>query len=153
MLYTEVVGRKVVSTASATTIGTVQSLVLVPGQQRAVALSLGKVDGPNTMLPWPAITAFGTDAVTVPGVEALVSDEQLTEFDSKPHAILRKKVLTTEGYAVGTVSDVEFDPSDGRIVSLVLDSYRWDGSLLIGVGSYAVIVRPQEVSPGDVAPH
>lgn len=149
MLYTEVLGRPVVSTSTALAVGSVSSLVIDPAVQRAVALSLARTPGGATLLPWPAIAAFGADAITVPADDVLVLDDRLAALDAKEHAILNKRVLTTEGYEVGTVGDVEFDPRDGRIVSLLLKSYRWDGGLLVGVGSYAVIVRPQQIRPPE----
>ena len=151
MLYSEVLDRKVVATSTAATVGIVHSLVIDPGSSRVVALSLSKTPGSATMLPWQSINALGADAVTVADDSVLVSDERLSEMDSKPHAILKKRVLTTEGYEVGSVNDVDFDPSDGRIDSLVLDNYRWKGDLLVGIGSYAVMVRPQDLHPpGDL---
>jgi hypothetical protein len=107
-----------------------------------VALSLNKTSGSGSMLPWPGINAFGADAVTVTGADRLVlPDRELGELDSKPHAILRKRVLTSAGYEIGTVRDVEFDPADGRLITLLMDEHNWDGQALLGVGSYAVVVR------------
>lgn len=142
MMFSEALGRKVVSTADASTVGIINSFVIDPATGSVVALALAKTNGPGTMLPWPNIAAFGADAVTVSAADQVVpADPQLTELDSKPHAILRKRVLTTAGYEVGTVRDVEFDPADGKLVSLRFDEHTWDGQALVGIGSYAVIVR------------
>jgi sporulation protein YlmC with PRC-barrel domain len=142
MLFSEALGRKVVSTSDATTVGLISGFVIDPAQRRVVALTLSKPTGGGPMLPWSGINAFGADAVTVSGANALVGPEPaLAELDGKAHAILHKRVLTSAGYQVGTVRDVEFDPADGRLISLVLDERGWDGQALLGVGSYAVVVR------------
>lgn len=142
MKFSEALGRKVVSTADASTVGTISSFVIDPAAGKVVALSLAKSTGPGNMLPWSHIAAFGSDAVTVTSVDQVTqADEQLAELDSKPHAILRKRVLTTAGYEVGTIRDVEFDPASGALVSLAFDDRSWDGQALVGVGSYAAVVR------------
>lgn len=149
MRYSEAIGRHVVSTASAATIGVVQNVLIEPANQRVVALALGRTTGAHRMLPWERIAAFGADAVTVGADDVLVTDGRLNVLDGKDHAILGKQVLTTQGYRVGSVTDVEFDPADGVLGSLLLDTYQWDARLLLGVGSYAVIVRPQQIHPPE----
>ena len=153
MRYTEALGRHVVSTSTAVTIGVIENVLVEAVEQRVVALALGKTAGSHRMLPWGQIAAFGADAVTVASDDVLVTDGRLAALDGKDHAILGKQVLTTEGYRVGSVSDVEFDAADGHVLSLLLDTYQWDGRLLLGVGSYAVMVRPQQIqAPEGLAP-
>jgi sporulation protein YlmC with PRC-barrel domain len=50
-------------------------------------------------------------------------------------------VLTEHGHFLGKVRDVEFDPANGRITSLMLKEAFVDGERLLGIGSYAVVVR------------
>jgi sporulation protein YlmC with PRC-barrel domain len=143
MLFSEATGRKVVSTADASTVGTISGFVVDPATRRVVAVALAKTSGPGTMLPFENIAAFGTDAVTVAGADAVVApDDRLTELSGKHHTILKKRALTTAGDEVGTVRDVEFDPADGTLVSIRLDDHSWNGQGLVGVGSYAVMLRP-----------
>lgn len=142
MLFSEANGRKVVSTSNAATVGVVHSFVVDPAAGRVVGLSLKKTPGTGDMLPWSNITAFGADAVTVTGDERIVAEDgELAELNNKAHVVLKKQILTTGGLRVGTVRDVDFDPTDGRIVSLITDDQPIDGRALIGVGSYAVMVR------------
>lgn len=151
MLYSEVINRKVVSTTTAETVGLVDSLVVDPRRHQALAVALTKTPSTAAHLPWNRISAFGADAITVMSAEALVSDERFAELANSDHSLLRKRVLTTEGYFVGTVQDVEFDPTDGTLISLILESYRWDASTLVGSGSFAVVVRPQQIeAPADL---
>ena len=142
MLFSEALGHKVVSTGNATTVGLVSSFVIDPSAGRVVALSLKKTPGTGTLLPYSDITAFGADAVTVTGEELIVAEEgRFAELNGKAHAILKKRILTTAGLQVGAVRDVDFDPADGRILGLITDDQPIDGRALIGIGSYAVMVR------------
>ncbi|WP_111767566.1 PRC-barrel domain-containing protein [Nakamurella deserti] len=143
MRFSEATGRKVVSTADASTVGTISGFVVDPATKKVVAVALGKTSGQGTMLPFGSIAAFGTDAVTVASADAVVApDDRLTELSAKQHTILKKRALTTAGDEVGTVRDVEFDPTDGSLVSIQLDDHTWNGQGLVGAGSYAVMLRP-----------
>ncbi len=142
MLFSEAVGQRVVSTTSAATVGHVGSLVIDPAAQRVVALSLKKTPVTGSLLPWSDITAFGADAVTVASESQIIEEEgRYAELNSKAHVILKKRILNTAGLQVGTVRDVDFDPADGRILGILTDDQPIDGRALIGVGSYAVVVR------------
>jgi sporulation protein YlmC with PRC-barrel domain len=142
MLFSEAVGQRVVSTTSAATVGHVGSLVIDPAAQRVVALSLKKTPVTGSLLPWSEITAFGADAVTVASESQIIEEEgRYAELNSKAHVILKKRILNTAGLQVGTVRDIDFDPADGRILGILTDDQPIDGRALIGVGSYAVVVR------------
>ena len=142
MLVSEAVGRKVVSTADASTAGVVDSFVLDPTAGTVAALSLKKTAGAGSMLPWSDVTAFGVDAVTIADAHLIVEPQgELAELSGKPHHMLKKRILTTAGLQVGTVRDVDFDPETGRILSLITDDQPIDGRGLVGIGSYAVMVK------------
>ncbi len=142
MLFSEASGQRVVSTGNASTVGHVGSFVIDPAVQRVVALSLKKTPVTGTLLPWSDITAFGADAVTVAGDHLIVNEEgAFAELNSKQHAILKKRILTSAGQQIGIVRDVDFDPADGRILGILTDDQPIDGRTLLGIGSYAVIVK------------
>lgn len=142
MLFSEATGRKVVGTDTATTVGIVTDYVVDPALPGVVALTLAKTAGQGNTLPWPSITAFGADAVTVTTAAAIVpADANLVELAGKPHALLHKRVLSTAGVALGSVVDVDFDPASGRLAALLLEVGPIDATRLLGVGSYATIVR------------
>ncbi|MEJ7651181.1 MAG: PRC-barrel domain-containing protein [Nakamurella sp.] len=141
-LFSEAAGRQVVSTGNAATVGKIKTFIVDPTSQRVVGLRLSKTPNAGTVLPWPSIHSFGADAVTIADEDLIVEpDPQLAALDVKQHSIIGKQVLTTEGRKVGSVVDVDFDPADGRVVSLVLGDHSIDGTTFIGVGSYAVIVK------------
>ena len=142
MFFSEAVGQRVVSTTSAATVGHVGSLIIDPVAQKVVALSLKKTPVAGDLLPWSDITAFGVDAVTVASESQIIEEQgQYAELNSKAHVILKKRILNTAGLQVGIVRDVDFDPADGRILGILTDDQPVDGRALLGVGSYAVVVR------------
>jgi uncharacterized protein YrrD len=142
MRFREAQGRKVVSTDDAETVGRVDRYVVDPSTRRVTALHLAKVKGDRCLVPWSDVQAFGPDAVTVTTAASLrEADQAERRAASKDLQMLGKRVLVQSGDSLGTVGDVEFDPETGAIVALELeDGTRVDGGLLIGVGSYAVVV-------------
>ena len=96
MLFSEALGRAVVSTDTASTVGKISDYVVDPRLPGIVALILSKTSSQGNALPWPNIIAFGVDAVTVPSAAAVVEpDPYLAELAGKPHTLLHKRVLTT----------------------------------------------------------
>ncbi len=141
MLFTEVLGRKVVSTSTAETVGLVAHLVVDPKSQSVVALDLKKTASGDILL-WTNVAAFGTDAVTVAAAEAVTdTNEVVAELSGKDRRVLGKRLLTTAGQELGAVTDVDFDPATGRVTSVLAPSGAVAGDRLIGIGSYAVVVR------------
>ncbi len=140
MRFTDCAGRRVLDTSDATTAGKVAALLVDPGTQRVVAVTV-KRKGDADVLRWPALTSFGPDAVTVAGPDAFSrSDERLDALASKAGALLGKRVLTDAGDEAGKVQDVDFDPEDGTVLTLLTSAGDVAGSRLRGVGSYAVVV-------------
>ena len=91
---------------------------------------------------WDGIEAFGQDAVTVTDADKIAgADRDIDRLSGKDHHFLGKRVLLTVGDEVGKVDDVEFDPDSGELVAIVLAGEDVDAHRLVGVGSYAVIVR------------
>lgn len=143
MRFSEAQGHKVVSTTTAETLGQIDGFVVDPADRSVVALELrSRQDG--DIVRWTAIRSFGADAVTVDSPDALTTaDEPVAALRGKAHELLGKRVLTTEGDERGAVVDVDFDTDTGAVVRLLLGDQgaHVPGSRLIGVGSYAVVVR------------
>ncbi len=141
MRFSEADGRKVVSTASATTIGKVDGFAVDPGTRQVVAVRLKKTEGDADVVLWSALTAFGVDAVTVPGPEVfVVAEGEIATFLDKHHHLKGKRVLSDAGDDLGKVEDVEFDAGSGAVTQLLTKTAEIAGSRLLGVGSYAVVV-------------
>ena len=141
MLFSEARGRKVVSTSTAETVGKIDDYVVDQASHAVVALTLKK-SGSGDTLRWSAMTAFGTDAVTVVGAEVITpADDEIAALKGKGHRLVGGRVLSSLGDEMGKVADVEFDPETGIITALHLDDQQVEGVRLIGVGSYAVVVE------------
>lgn len=142
MRFSEARKQKVVSTSSATTVGRVDGFVVDASAARVVALLLKKTPGDADLLRWADLTAFGRDAVTVPGAESLTSAAgDLAVLADKHHDVVGKLVLTDAGVAVGKVVDVDFDLTDGTVLTLITDRDEIPGASMLGLGSYALMVR------------
>ena len=145
-------GRKVVSTDDAETIGRLEAFVIDAEQRSVVGLRLAKVRGDGPFVSWSDLQGFGTDAVTVPsaGVLRLAMSEAEERAASKEFQPIGKLVLSELGTVLGKVEDVDFDEGSGALVGLDLGpAGSVAGDRLLGLGSYAVVVR--DVSPAEGA--
>jgi sporulation protein YlmC with PRC-barrel domain len=145
MLFSDARNRKVVASSDAATVGKVARFVVDPALRRVVALELKKTDDGDLLL-WSDITAFGSDAVTVSDAGRIGDGTPETkELAAKHRRVLGKRLLTTAGDELGRVDDVAFDPESGALSSLVPDrGPEVSAARLVGVGSYAVVVRAEE---------
>lgn len=140
MLFSDAKGHKVVSTDTAEQVGKIKGVVVDPHTRSVVALLLKKTDG-GSILKWSDLTGFGSDAATVTSSARLVEhDEQVDALTGKAHDVLGKRVLDTRGDELGSVKDLDIEPTTGAITSIVLERRSVAGDLLVGVGSYAVVV-------------
>lgn len=140
--FSEARRRDVVTTDTAETVGRVEHFVVDPTTQRVVALRLGKVGGDGDTVDYDRLGSFGRDVVTVPGVDALRAPGTDREKGvGKDFGLLGKQVLGDDGRHLGKVEDVEFDPDGGRVHALLTRDDEIAGERLLGIGSYAVVVR------------
>ena len=136
----EVIGRPVLDLATATTVGRIDDVDVDPTARRAAGFHLAKSSS-GDWLSWDRITAVGPDAVTIQSADDVVA------YAADPaHRALRKggalggRVLSDQGREVGSLNDVEID-DDGAIVSLLVGDRRVEADDLLGIGSYATVVR------------
>ncbi len=144
MMFSAANGHKVVDTSSADTLGTVSGLLVEPSTHSIVALRVKKTRS-GEVIRWRDITAFGSEAVTVPGDGVVTdSDAELDALAGKAQELVKKRILTSAGDELGTVKDVDFDPATGVLTAFLLDGAPdVAADRLIGVGSYAVVVRAE----------
>lgn len=144
MRFSDAKGHKVVDTSTAETVGKVSGFLVNPAARRVVALELKKTDD-GQVLRWGDITAFGPEAVTIPGTGAITElDAELETLSGKEHRLPKKRVLSSGGDELGTVHDIDFDPESGGLTTILLDgSDDVAADRLEGIGSYAVVVREQ----------
>ena len=143
MRFSDAIGRKVVGTATAETVGKVDGFVVDPRSRAVLAVEVKKSHGGDT-LAWSDITAFGADAVIVTDSDKLTdAGDAVAALSGKDHHLVGKRVLSTTGDELGKVEDIEFDPESGTLTTLLLADTEVAGSSLVGVGSYAVVVRAE----------
>ncbi|CAN5419136.1 hypothetical protein BH09ACT12_BH09ACT12_14690 [soil metagenome] len=147
MLYSDLKGRKLVDTSSADSIGKVDGLLLDPASRTVAALEFKKTDH-GSVVAWDDLTAVGADAVTVAGASVVTDpDGQLADLATKDGQVLKKRVLSDAGEDLGAVRDIDFDPQSGALVALVVGDKKHPGTVagarLLGVGSYAVVVKAE----------
>ena len=146
MLFSDSRKRKIVATSTAQTVGRVHHFVVDPATRSVVAVGVKKAPSGNT-LRWSDVVGFGADAVTVSGADRITdAPPEVTALTGKEHEILGKRALSTTGDDLGTVEDIDFDPTSGVITRMVMSTQDdIEGGRLVGVGSYAVVVASATV--------
>ena len=134
-------GRKVVSLASAESIGKISRFVIDVPQRRISALVLRKTDKHGEILAWNDINGFGDDAVTVADVAVLSEADGATkEFSGKDYQLVGKRALSTRGDDLGEVEDVDFDAKTGLLERIYYADGTARGDALVGIGTYAAVL-------------
>jgi sporulation protein YlmC with PRC-barrel domain len=140
--FSDIAGNPVMDTSTATTVGKVRAPIVDPVTQRMVGFRVKKSKGPGDVVLWEGLAGLGPDALTVDSADRVA--EAPAEWKHRATGkldLIGRIVLTENGHKLGKVRDVEFDPADGRITSLMLKDAFVDGERLLGIGSFAVVVR------------
>ena len=140
--FSDISGHPVLDTTSATAVGRVAAPIVDPVAQKVVGFRVRKSKGPGDVVLWSSLAGLGPDALTVASAERVADPpaELKTRASSKLD-VLGRAVLTDHGHALGKVRDLEFDPDDGRVTSLILKDSFVNGDRLLGIGGFAVVVR------------
>lgn len=140
--FSDISGNPVMDTSTATTVGKVKAPIVDPVTQRVIAFRVKKSKGPGDVVLWDGLAGLGPDALTVDSAERVADPPaQWQHRASSKLDLIGRIVLTEHGHHLGKVRDVEFDPVDGRVTSLMLKDAFVDGDRLLGIGSYAVVVQ------------
>lgn len=143
--FGQVVGRKVVSRSSAHELGTVSDFLYDGARRSVAALVLGR--GRKALIvDWANVTGFGADAVLVSDDSAQREpvDERETQACSGKLGLVGKRALTETGNELGTVDDVVFDSTDGRVLAVVVAGRELPAEALLGAGSYAAVMAADQ---------
>lgn len=116
-------GMSVVSIAEAEKVGTVHDLYVNPNARRLVALSIKASDGTLKSVPVGAVNKVGRDAITIKDAKSL-REEVPEKGDSivPLSKLMGTRAVTHGGDVLGSVSEVEFDPSDFHVESYDLST-------------------------------
>ncbi|MGA5040329.1 hypothetical protein ACPCA8_25245 [Streptomyces capoamus] len=142
MLFTQAFGLPVITADDATTVGKVADLTVDAHNATVAAVRLSGASDRAGMLAWTAVEAVGPDAVIV---RSRVTAEQDQDRLPAHHRALGSRVLTEHGAEHGTVRDIAFDPVSGRVLTLYTALGEITGARLMGLGSYATVVRAEPV--------
>ncbi len=130
-------GRPVVATDTAEDIGEVKSFVLDPSARHIEAVQVSGRGRKGDVLAWRDVATFGADAVMARRAEA-------TEQVKGTLRMRESRVLNTDGFEQGTVTDVVFDSESGAVISVRTQHGDIPAERLIALGSYALIIQPGE---------
>ena len=140
--FSDINGNPVMDTSTATTVGKVQAPIVDPVTQRVIGFRVKRSKGPGDVIRWEGLAGLGPDALTVDSAERLADPPAEWKHRAAGKLdLIGRTVLTEHGHPLGKIRDVEFDPSDGRVTSLMLKDAFVDGERLLGIGRYAVVVR------------
>ncbi len=137
MRWSDALGREVVDTSTAEAVGHVDALVVDAPSSSITGFVIG-----DQVVSWSATGGIGADALTISGADSLRAPASAAEqgaVDGRTRP-LDKPVLTEDGYGLGDLANIEFDPVSGAIEQLILADDHLAGSRLLGVGSFAVVV-------------
>lgn len=137
----EALGRPVVATDTAEEIGEIKSFVVDSTGRNITDVQISGRKKKAVLVAWSALE-FGPDVVMASSVRSVHDVQSNRELEAAKGDIdfLGARILDTEGFEHGIVSDVEFDSSDGTIVRLHGD-VSVAGTSVRSLGSYAVVVE------------
>ena len=140
--FNSAAGRSIVAADTAVDLGHIHGFILDDGATRVDALHVDGYARGAQVVHWAAISSFGSDAVMVRTAADIVSATGDREVGTVKGtlAAIGKRVLTTEGFAAGTVEDVQFDSTTGLIKEIVTDQGIVDAKRLRSIGSYAAVI-------------
>lgn len=138
MLFTQAQGLPVITAEEAEPLGRVEGLTIDAHTRSVACLRLTGAPKHATAIAWNAVEGMGRDAVIVHS--RALTDRGHSSFPAHQEA-LGHHVLTENGTAHGTVKDIAFDDTTGQVRTLYTALGDISGDRLIGLGSYAVVVR------------
>jgi len=131
MKLSELRGKPVIGMAGARKVGVVED-ALVDSSHRKIEALIVKAErtGHEYVVSSEHIRAIGPDAVTIDSQDSLQTREQapglagLTSLDSLIHS----RIVTQGGQVLGTISEVDIDPTSREV-----QSFEYDGGALGGL--------------------
>jgi uncharacterized protein YrrD len=138
-------GRAVIAHDTAERIGTVEGLVVDPGAHRILALHVGGKKSSGEFVSWGDVASIGDDAVMTSTSSTRPAAGDVEERVAHGVSLeLGMRTLADVGDVLGDLDDVSFDADSGSIESLRVADRTISGDHLLGIGSYAVVVRQDE---------
>lgn len=142
-MMTKALGRRVISSDDASTIGTVKTIVLDQTGRHIEALHVAGRARRAELLAWSDVVGFGPDAViAAPGAAPHpVVDEQQEDMVRGRIAVLGGKVLGVDGFERGIVNEVAFETASGAVHSIVVNGVGVPAAAIRSLGHYCWVVE------------
>jgi uncharacterized protein YrrD len=139
----------VYSRSSADRVGRVIRFVLDARAHRIAAVHVAGRRGRAQLTDWANVVGFGPDAVVIDDGDRLrPPGNEYEERVARGRLDLRgRRVLTSAGFDIGPLTEVDFDEATGMIERLETGRARVRGIGLLAVGPYAVVVAHDAVDP------
>ena len=133
-------GMRVIARESGERVATARSVVIDArnAQVRAVTVA----DGDKRLIDWTHVVAAGADATVIDSADALRAPSTEAEAHALhvAESLLGKRVLTTEGRAIGCLEDLVVD-SSGCLTELRAGGDAHPGTDVVAIGAFAVVVK------------
>ena len=143
MRFSELKGKSVVSVTGARKLGKVEDALVRSVQDSIAALRVRtEQKGPGYVVADEHIRAIGRDAVTIDSQDSLRMPGEVPNLTGLMSlaSIIDSRVVTEGGEVLGTITDVEFDPTIRKVISL-----EYDGGLLGALLKRRHMLSPKEV--------
>ncbi|MDP8904842.1 MAG: PRC-barrel domain-containing protein [Chloroflexota bacterium] len=143
-------GQSIVSFAEGRVVDTVKDLLISETNDSIVALLVdeGGLLSSSRVVPLEAVDSFGRDAVVIRDAQAVTTasaDPEVKAILNRKEQLLGKRVLTDQGDAMGSISDMYFDEKNGQILG-----FEVSGGLLGDVArgtSYLAVEEIERMGP------
>jgi uncharacterized protein YrrD len=115
--------RPILSLADGVRVGAVKDVILGPDNDQVIGLLTdeGGLLSSGHFIPLAEVQSFGKDAIVVRSTDSVLPTDRAPDIKAileRDTSLLGIKVFTDTGEAQGTVSDVYFDESSGRVTAL-----------------------------------
>lgn len=139
----ETAGHRVVALDTAEEVGTVKAFVVDRSATRVERLQVAGRKKHALFADWSSLESFGEDVVMVKTADSLTESDDARDVDAAKGAIsiLGARILDSDGFEHGTVSDAVFDARTGDIIEVHGPDGAIDAGSIRSLGSYALVVR------------
>jgi sporulation protein YlmC with PRC-barrel domain len=157
-------GIAVVAMAEGAKLGTIDRALFDPATLELRALQITG-DGRTFIVPWELVQTIGADAVMVASSQVAQTAAQGGPFGNLVDlsALQRLKVVDAAGTLVGTITDLEPDPTTGRPLRLIIhkggflgrfgETTMIDAAAIRGIGADIITVTDASLTViGEPAP-
>lgn len=122
---TALIGQRVISLADGQPLGTVKDVVISDDSDAVSALVLdeGGLLAARRVISLAEVSSYGRDAIVIERDGPAVEASEAADLDADPRRALGgMKVFSSTGDELGTIADVYFEETDGRIVGFELSA-------------------------------